>query len=93
MFWYIGRRGPVRARDVYVTIGPSICAAACSLTVLMISRPWLAGFPQPFVRLSIAFVITVAVSVIVFLLLPAGRSSIRGLRETISLLRRKESIA
>lgn len=93
MFWYIGRSGPVRARDVFVTIGPSICAAACSLAVLTLSRPWLAAFPHAIVRLSIAFALTLAVSLLVFLLLPAGRASIRGLRETISLLRRKESIA
>lgn len=93
MFWYIGRRGPVRARDVLVTVGPSICAAASSLIVLSLARAWLAGFTHLIARLAIAFVITVSVSLLVFLLLPSGRSSIRGLRETLSLLRRKESIA
>ena len=93
MFWYIGRSGPVRARDVFVAIGPSLCAAACSLAVLFLARPWLSGFSHAIVRLSIAFALTLAVSLLVFLLLPAGRASIRGLRETISLLRRRESIA
>jgi O-antigen/teichoic acid export membrane protein len=90
LFWYVGRKGPVRAGDFYRTIAPAVCAAVCSLVVLLVCRPWLAMFEHLLARLSIAFMITVAVSLLVLTALPAGRLAIRNFKETLALLLKRE---
>lgn len=89
LFWYIGRKGPVRARDFYHTIAPAAAAAICSLAVLLLFRPWLASFQHHFARLGLAFVITLITSLIVLAALPAGRLALRNFKELLSLLGRK----
>jgi O-antigen/teichoic acid export membrane protein len=86
LFWYVGRKGPVRARDIYLTIGPAICAVACSLIVLILCRQWLDVFQHLITRLSIAFAMTVGVSLLVFAAFPAGRLAIRSFKETLLLM-------
>ena len=95
LFWYVGRRGPVRAGDFYRTIGPAVGASLCSLAALAICRPWLQVLPSLIARLSIAFAITVVVSVMVFSALPAGRLAMRGLKEMLLLMLKpkRESVA
>jgi len=95
LFWYAGRRGPVRTGDFYRTIAPTACASLCCLAALLICRPWLELFPSLIIRLSIAFAITVAVSFLVFAALPAGRLAMRNLKEMLMLLvkRQRESVA
>jgi PST family polysaccharide transporter len=90
LFWYAGRRGPVRAGDFYRTIAAPACAAVCSLAVLTICRPWLGLFGQLFTRLSVGFLITVIVSFLVLAALPAGREAMRSFKAMLGLLVRKE---
>lgn len=94
LFWYVGRRGPVRARDIYSTIAPSACAAICSLGALIICRPWLNRLDLPLSRLVIAFLITLSVSFIVLAALPTGRAAMRNFKEilTVMLRRQPESV-
>jgi hypothetical protein len=95
LFWYVGRRGPVRTIDFYCTIAPISAASVCSLATLFLCRPWLNVVPSLWGRLSIAFGITVAVSLLVLSALPAGRLAMRSLTETFLLLlkRNRPSIA
>jgi PST family polysaccharide transporter len=95
LFWYVGRRGPVRTIDFYRTIAPVAAASLCSLATLFLCRLWLNAVPILFVRLSVAFGITVAVSLLVLSALPAGRVAMRSLTETLLLLlkRNRPSIA
>jgi PST family polysaccharide transporter len=86
LFWYVGRRGPVRTIDFYRTIAPVSAASVCSLAALFLCRPWLNAVPMLLARLSIAFAITVAVSLLVLSALPAGRLAMRSLTETLLLL-------
>ena len=86
LFWYVGRRGPVRAADFYRTIAPAACAAVCSLAVLIFCRPWLALFGHLVTRLSVAFLITVTVSMLILAVLPAGREAMRSFKATLALL-------
>jgi O-antigen/teichoic acid export membrane protein len=86
LFWYVGRKGPIRAGDFYRTIAPATCASICVLAALFACRPWLNTFPSLVVRLSIAFTITVAISLLVFSALPTGRLAMRSLMETLLLL-------
>src|SRR6185295_18074953 len=89
LFWYIGRKGPVRARDFYHTIAPAAAASICALAVLLLFRPWLASFQHLFTRLGLAFALTVATSLIVLAALPAGRLALRNFKELLMLLGRK----
>jgi O-antigen/teichoic acid export membrane protein len=94
LFWYVGRRGPVRTIDFYRTIAPVSAASVGSLATLFICRSWLNAVPSLFARLSIAFGITVAVSLLVLSALPAGRLAMRSLKETLLLLlKRNRSVA
>lgn len=95
LFWYVGRRGPVRATDFYVTIAPAFCASICSLAALLICRPWLEALPSLFARLTIAFSIAAVVSLLIFAALPAGRLALRSFKEMLLLLvkRDHESVA
>jgi O-antigen/teichoic acid export membrane protein len=90
MFWYVGRRGPVRAGDFYRTIAPAFCASICSLATLLICRPLLESLSSLIARLSISFIITIAVSLLVFAALPAGRLAIRSFKEMLTLLWKNE---
>src|SRR5258707_5510303 len=86
LFWYVGRRGPVRTADFYRTIAPMSAASVCSLATLFLCRPLLSSLPSLIGRLSVAFGITAAVSLLVLSALPAGRLAIRSLTETLLLL-------
>jgi O-antigen/teichoic acid export membrane protein len=95
LFWYIGRRGPIRAADFYRTIAPSGVASLCSLAVLFSCRPWLQTLPGLIPPLSVAFGITLVVSLLIFSALPAGRLAMRNVKDTVWLLfkRGNESVA
>lgn len=89
LFWYVGRRGPVRTVDFYRTIAPSVCASLATLAALLICRPWLEGLSRLGLRLSLAFVIMVAVSLLVFSSLPAGRLAMRNLKDMLLMVFRR----
>ena len=91
MFWYVGRRGPVSMSDVYRTVAPSLLAAAASLVVLVVARPWIEVFGSLIVRLSLASLITLATSATVMVVMPAGRLAIQSLKETLLLLLKAKS--
>jgi PST family polysaccharide transporter len=90
LFWYVGRRGPIRASDFYRTIAPSAAASIFVLVVLFGCRPWLEGFSHLATRLSIACVITVAASMLVLAALPEGRLALRSLKDTLFLILKRE---
>jgi hypothetical protein len=94
LFWYVGRRGPVRTADFYRTIAPVSAASVCSLATLFLGRPWLSEVTSLVARLSIALGVTVVVSLLVLSALPAGRLAMRSLKETLLLLlKRNRSVA
>jgi O-antigen/teichoic acid export membrane protein len=90
LFWYVGRKGPVRAADFYRTIAPATCASVFALVLLFSARQWLEGFSHLATRLSIAFVITIVASVSVLAALPAGRLALRSLKDTLLLVLKRE---
>lgn len=90
LFWYVGRKGPVRAADFYHTIAPATCASLFSLALLFSSRPWLEGFSHLATRLCIAFAITIVASMLVLAALPAGRLALRSFKDMLLLLLKRE---
>jgi O-antigen/teichoic acid export membrane protein len=93
LFWYVGRKGPVRTRDFYRTIAPSVCASLGALAALLVCRPWLEAVPRLGPRLSLAFLISVTVSLIVFSVLPAGRLAMWNLKEMLLMVFRRQRIS
>jgi O-antigen/teichoic acid export membrane protein len=90
LFWFAGRRGPVRTPDFYITIAPAFAASLCSLAAVLACRPWLAASSVLPLRLAGAFAITIIVSVAVFAALPAGRSAMQSFKEmTLMLFKRQ----
>jgi PST family polysaccharide transporter len=86
LFWFVGRRGPVRASHFYHTITPSAAACLCALGAVVATRPWLMMVPWLVGRLSLAFAITLAVALLVFAALPTGRKAMRNLTEVLLLV-------
>jgi PST family polysaccharide transporter len=94
LFWYVGRKGPVRALDLYRTIAPAVCASAGSLAVLLLSRHWLENFSHLTARLGLAFGITVAVSFLILVALRPGRLAMQNLKDVfMSFLKKKAELA
>jgi PST family polysaccharide transporter len=89
LFWYVGRRGPVRTVDFYRTIAPISASSVCSLAILFFCRSWLSKVDSLVARLSIALGITVVVSLLVLSVLPAGRLAMRNLKETLLVLMKR----
>ena len=85
LFWFVGRRGPVRASDFYRACAPSACAAACSMLAVFAARGWLEALPLA-ARLASAFAVTAAVSLLVFAAIPAGRRALHGFAGTLVLV-------
>jgi O-antigen/teichoic acid export membrane protein len=86
LFWYVGRRGPVRTVDFYRTIAPVSASSVCSLATLFLCRTWLSDVDSLVARLGIALGITVVVSLLVLSVLPTGRLAMRNLKETLLVL-------
>lgn len=85
LFWFLGRRGPVRTLDLYRTIAPSVCAAITTMAVLFALHQSLEVVPL-FARLVIGFAIAVVTSFLVFAALPAGRLALQHFKDLLLLL-------
>jgi PST family polysaccharide transporter len=86
LFWFVGRRGPIRASDFYRTITPSVAASLCALGAVVVARPWLVKVSWLVGRLSLSFAITMLVALLVLAALPTGRKAIRNLTEILLLI-------
>jgi O-antigen/teichoic acid export membrane protein len=85
LFWFVGREGPVRSRDFYVTIAPAFSAAICVLVSLILMRRWMV-ITRPLAGLVIGFGIAGAVTLLVLLALPRGRKALLDFRSSAALL-------
>ena len=83
--WYVGREGPVRTRDFYVTMAPFALAAISSgLAVLAYRR--LVAPSNPLLGLIVSFAIAVPVALGVMALTRAGRAAIRDMLQSLGHL-------
>jgi PST family polysaccharide transporter len=88
LFWFVGRRGPVRTIDFYRTVAPVACAALCVLAMLLTFRRWMPAI-SPLRGLLIAFFATIIATALILFILPEGRSALRDSRRVLGLLIRK----
>jgi O-antigen/teichoic acid export membrane protein len=88
LFWFVGRRGPVRTQDLYRTIGPFAAASVSAVFACLAFRYWR-GEMNPVVGIMICLMITVVTAVSVLWLLPTGRSAVRDALRSLVLLKRQ----
>lgn len=94
LFWFVGRKGPVRTMDFYRTIAPAFLASVSSLIVVLVARSWLMPF-HLIIRLVVALGLVLAASLLTLAVLPAGRLAMQHFKELILLLLKglkKESV-
>ena len=87
LFWFVSRSGPVRMGDFYRTIGPVALASVCSFGVLLFLK-FSVSFKSSWTGLAVSFIVVVATTLAILVLLPQGRLAL-DLKQTITLLVRK----
>ncbi|WP_367182952.1 lipopolysaccharide biosynthesis protein [Ferrovibrio sp.] len=95
-FWVIGRRGPVTARDLYVSMLPSLLAAlavAATIWGLRHSNFWTPMDERPLAALALLALAAATVSLACFVLLPQSRHSLRDMRTLAGLAIRRRAPA
>jgi PST family polysaccharide transporter len=92
LFWFVGRAGPVRARDFYLTIIPFATASVCSMLVLFLFRKSV-NVTNPLVGVGFGLLITGFVSLLVLVVLPRGRHALRDLVQIASLMLHKKQVS
>lgn len=88
LFWFVSRTGPVRMKDFYRTIAPVALGAVCSFGVLLFLKHAV-SFGSSLAGLAVSFIVVVATTLTILVLLPQGRSVLLDLKQTITLLFRK----
>jgi PST family polysaccharide transporter len=85
IFWFVGRRGPVRVADFYRAIAPPSCAFVCTLAALYGLRHLMPDV-RPLVGLGVGFGVTVCTTLLALIALPKGRAALQDLKDTFFLL-------
>ena len=91
LFYWVGRRGPVRPRDFYVTVAPAFCAALAVLVALVLFRR-SGVIVNPLAGLAASFGIACAVAALFLYAIPAGRRALRDFAEVIAIVFRKDGL-
>jgi PST family polysaccharide transporter len=85
LFWFVGRRGPVRMSDFYRLLAPFTGASICSLLVCLAFRRFVV-IANPVVGFVLCGII-MGVSMPVFLaVMPAGRKALADIKNSMLLL-------
>lgn len=85
LFWFVGRKGPVRAADFYRAIAPTACATACALVASLAFRR-LTEVHNPAAGIVATFFITAATTLAILIIIPAGKRSLRDLKPLFMML-------
>ncbi len=85
LFWFVGRKGPVRQSDFYKTIAPFAFASIAALAVAVTFRN-AAGITSPLLGLIVVFFVTAAVTLVCLGVLPSGRLALSDIKKTLALM-------
>lgn len=90
LFWFVGRRGPVRASDFYKTVAPIAFASLGALGAALFFRH-AAPEIKPFLGLCVCLALCAVVTLLLLLALPQGRAALSDVRHILkSVLRRRD---
>jgi PST family polysaccharide transporter len=85
LFWFVGREGPVRAGDFYRTIAPTTIAALFVLIGVVMFRH-MVPVSNAVNGLLISSAIAASITLLIFAIIPAGRSALFDLKRSVVLL-------
>ncbi|MBD2355813.1 lipopolysaccharide biosynthesis protein [Tolypothrix sp. FACHB-123] len=85
LFWFVGRAGSVRTKDIYRTIAPSTFASLCAFVVMIAVRRYI-DFPHPLIGIVIAFVINLGTTLLILAAFPAGRKALQDFKDLIPVI-------
>jgi len=88
VYWFVGRKGPVRTKDFYVTMAPIAGASLAGGLACVAFRIWV-NPANRLVGLASCGAIMAVGTLLVLGLLPAGRRTLADLLKTFHLLRQK----
>ncbi len=93
LYWFVGRRGPVRTIDFYRTIAPFVCSSVCALIASLAFRRW-GNVNSGLWTIAICLIITGITTFLVLAVIPAGRAAIYDVKDSLLLLtgRRREPV-
>ena len=91
LFYWVGRKGPVRPRDFYITIAPAFCAALGVIAALFLFRR-SGVVVNPIASLAASFVIACAVALVILYVIPAGRRALWDFGAVVAIMRRKREV-
>ncbi|HKP47805.1 MAG TPA: lipopolysaccharide biosynthesis protein [Pyrinomonadaceae bacterium] len=90
LFWFVGRKGPVRTRDFYHIIAPFTFAALASLGISAVVRSQF-QIHNPILGLIALFIVTGVVTLASLAVLPSGRLALLDIKKTFSLMTKARS--
>ncbi|WP_437192724.1 lipopolysaccharide biosynthesis protein [Planctomicrobium sp. SH527] len=94
LFWFVGRHGPVRARDFYRAMALPTWVIASVLATVHLYRYFLPHLTPVSFALPMGMAVSVAAAIGSLIALPSGRRFLRSLRQNLNeiLARKKSSI-
>ena len=86
LFWFVGRKGPVRTQDFYRLLAPFTLASLFSLAACMAFRRYVA-ISNPLLGCIACGTVVLITTPLVLALMPAGRKALADIKSSITLLR------
>jgi PST family polysaccharide transporter len=83
LFWFVGKAGPVRTKDIYYTLSPFFLTSLGTIAVLIFIRTHL-SFSEAWVNIIIMLIFTIATTFLLLLVFPSGRSSMYHLKTSLA---------
>ena len=92
LYWFVGRQGPVRTRDFYVTMAPFAISSLMALLASLAFRQWV-GAGDPLAGIAACLVLTVVVTFGMLICIPGGRKALNDVKvSTFSLFKSKTAL-
>jgi PST family polysaccharide transporter len=90
LFQLVGRTGPIRTRDLYLSGAPFAVAAGAIIGVTALFRIWF-GTGHPLLGIVITSAITAFITFGVLMIFPAGRAALREVRSLPGIILRRKA--
>ncbi|HSD47812.1 MAG TPA: lipopolysaccharide biosynthesis protein [Pyrinomonadaceae bacterium] len=86
LFWFVGRKGPVRTQDFYRLLAPFTLASLFSLAACIAFRRYV-SISNPLLGCVACGIVVLITTPLVLALMPAGRKALADIKSSITLLR------
>ena len=86
LFWFVGRKGPVRTRDFYYLLAPFTVASLFSLAACVGFRRFV-PITNPLLGCLACGVVVAISTLLVLAIMPAGRKALVDIKSSLTLLR------